>query len=319
MNTAQLNLFGPVTLTKPLPALEKVGWSHSKMTLVHQCNRAYFYRHYGSKKNTLNNPDYERIRFLKGLSSEHLAAGDIVHSVIAASLRRAQTGELWNEHRLLGFAQSLLTQSLNFSEALRKGARPVVEYPPISLREIVFGTEELAALRNRIWEKIEMNLLNYSQSEIFAFFKQQAARPDSFIEVNLNFELPGVRVKGKIDLAFAWDEQFFIVDWKTGRKEVEETSLQLLTYALWAIEKQGIAPDRIVIQKAYLQDAVAESLEFSDLHLHRARARIQQDAEVLRELDSFGKHGKMEAFTPCNHEKMCRYCPYEKICKRVSD
>jgi CRISPR/Cas system-associated exonuclease Cas4 (RecB family) len=104
-----------------------------------------------------------------------------------------------------------------------------------------------------------------------------------------------------------------IADWKTGKKELQDTSLQLLVYALWARQFREWDFDSVEIQKAYLASGQLEKLEYSELHINRARARIMQDVEVLKEMDEFGKDAIKEAFA-MHKGKNCKLCPFEEIC-----
>ncbi len=72
-----------------------------------------------------------------------------------------------------------------------------------------------------------------------------------------------ILVEGAIDLMYPADDGWVIVDWKTGQNDSEESSLQLLTYALWAHEEFDVPLEAISLFKAFLTEGVAEPLLFS--------------------------------------------------------
>ncbi len=310
----QLDLFNKV---QPIP-IEKISWSFSKMGTLRQCPRRYYYQYYGSKKRLASKePDKERLIFLSSLSNKYLVSGSIIHTAVATYLKKRSEGDEWNLARLVGWGKKLLAESIGYSQNKRNGTTDIRQYPPEIIKEIYYSEVDLSGFRAEVEEKIVSNLINFMESERFATLKKGASQPGAMIERKTVFTLDeATKVDGQIDVAFKTDNELTIADWKTGKVEFEDTSLQLLAYALWAIEKEGASSNQIRIQKAYLQEDKLENLEFSEEHLFRARTRIFQDAEVMRELHEFGKEGVSEAFTPCKQDKICTSCPFEEICPK---
>lgn len=309
----QYNLF-----TKPIPIpKEKISWSFSKVGTLRQCPRKYYYQYYGSKKRmAITEPHKERLIFLSGLSNKHLVSGSIIHTVIATYLKKRIKGDEWGQDRLISWAKKLLSESIVYSENNRDGITDVRQYPPDILKEIYYSEIELSEFRNEVEAKIIANLTKFCESEKFEYLKHGASQPGVMVERKAVFNLDeSTQVDGQIDVAFKSNDEVIIADWKTGKVEFQDTSLQLLTYALWAIEKEGVSPSQIKIKKAYLQEDKVEELEFSKEHLFRARTRIFQDVEIMRELHEFGKDAVSDAFTKCDQQKICNSCPFQEICQ----
>ncbi len=309
----QYDLFNKV----PLVPEEKISWSFSKVGTLKQCPRKYYYQYYGSKKRlALDETEKERLIFLSGLSNQHLVGGSIVHTVIATFLKKRSSGEEWELDRLISWAKKILQDSITFSENNRDGHSDVRKYPPDILKEVYYSKVDPAELRNETEIKIVTNLTNFIESEKFEFLKGGASQPGAMVERKAVFELEkNTKIDGQIDVAFKADNRIIIADWKTGKVEFQDTSLQLLAYALWAIEILGVSPTEIKIQKAYLLEDKIEDLEFSEQHLFRAKTRILQDVEMIRELHDFGKSAVSEAFTKCDQEKICDLCPFQEVCQ----
>lgn len=295
----------------------KVDWSYSKMQVLHSCPRKYYYVYYGGKKfSALQEPNKEMIQFLKTLSNSHLVIGEIVHHVIKTYFKKLKKGEIWDLQRLQSFGYRILKEAVAYSAELRDSIFNTYSYTPKSLMEVYYGEVDTTSIRNVIREKINHHLTVFYQSDNFRHLREGAMIGEALIESRARYNLAGVQVDGVIDLLFDTGSNWTIADWKTGDKEIEETSLQLLVYGLWVLEKKAIPLSKIQIEKAYLGDDLLERLEFSEIHLQRARARIIQDAEILNELDDFGADGVIEAFSACGHEKICCQCPFKKICTK---
>jgi hypothetical protein len=308
------------TETPATPNIATTGlpdWSYSRMQVLLSCPRKYYYTYYGGKKfSALDEPYKETIQFLKTLLNGHLLVGDIVHRVIKVYFNKGKKGEIWDLARLQSFGYRMLKEAVSYSAELRDDIFKTYTYTPKSLQEIYYNEVPPVVFRNQLREEINHYLERFHNSANFEHLRHGAQSSTALIETRTRFVLAGVDVDGFVDLLFEDSDRVIIADWKTGEKEMQDTSLQLLTYAWWTIERKGIARDQIAIQKAYLKEDILEHLEFSELHLQRARARIIQDSARLAELDEFGKDGIIEAFTACGQEKVCMQCPFKKICTK---
>jgi hypothetical protein len=187
-------------------------------------------------------------------------------------------------------------------------------------KELFYRTVEQENFKTEVKEKIQTNLTNFYEAEEFKEFRNGGKMKSSELEKWITFKLMGyAAIKGKMDLGFdAGPEAYYVVDWKTGSVENEETSLQLLIYAIWNIGTAKIDTGRVKLFKAYLQEKKVEPLEFSDEHILRAKMRVIQDTQTIEKLHRYGVEGIEEAFTKIDFpNKICPQCPFEQLCHKT--
>jgi CRISPR/Cas system-associated exonuclease Cas4 (RecB family) len=317
----QFDLFGnPIAAAAALTVKPvKMRWSFSRLGAFASCPRKGYYHYFGgSKRKAKAEPHKERIQFLKELSTGYLVAGEIAHRAIKAYLTNAQEGQIWKMSQVISFAYKLLDDSIRHTGEVAAGA--VREYDfraPAVIQELYYGVVTADALRDELREKLRLSLEHFYQLDDFKPLREGALNADSLIERKITLEYEGVLIEGAIDLMYPTEKGWVIADWKTGPNDSEESSLQLLTYALWAYEQMEIPLDSITLYKAFLQDGVLEPLLFSDQELRRAKARILQDIELLSEMEELGADGVVNAFTACGQSKVCAQCAFQELCTKV--
>jgi hypothetical protein len=161
----------------------------------------------------------------------------------------------------------------------------------------------------------------FSSPQVTSFVGELLAGDELLVEQKIG-GLPKVReftVMGQVDAVSRREGRTRIVDWKMGRSIGDEDSLQLVLYGWWAVEKFDIPPESISLQRVFLGDGVIESpTELNESLLARGRARLAQDVRCMEELHDYGVRGHLEAFPPCEQEKVCRQCKYQGVCPAVA-
>ncbi len=292
-----------------------IGWSFSKMEMLNDCPRKYYYNYFGTSKRKSKEDNKEDIAFLKDMSNIHVIVGDIVHKTIAVFLKKLQQEEEKDFSFLIWLSNQQLDDIVNKSVNLKNGTYKDSKHEVKICKEIfddISKKDEIVAFAK---EKILQSLDQFHNSNNFEMVRDYACYPETIIEGTSKFKIENISIDGRIDFAFEDDGKFHILDWKTSYSQYEETSVQLLVYALWAIEKHGKSIDNICIHKAFLLDGKMENLEFSEKHLERAKAKIKQSVERIDELEKYGNDGIIDAFDCCDEPKICNLCQYEKICK----
>jgi hypothetical protein len=315
----QKDLFGNIIEPKPVKGAKSTGfnWSYSRYEVYESCEKKYYYTYYGSKKTkALKEPLKAELAVLADIDNRYMVMGDVVHSVIAWALRKLKNHESVEYFQIRNFAFSKLRETVGYSERFRLTGRiETFAFPVPLIKEIVHDINPFLEIEKELEEKIMLNLNNFWHSETFESLRKNATYSDSIIEGKSNFQLDKrVNVTGKIDLAFPDGENYVITDWKTGKTQYEETSLQLLTYGLWSKSQSQISDKSLIIQKAYLAQDTIEPMKFSENQLLRAKAKIRQQTELLKEMDEFGMNATAEAFVARKMERICKLCPFEKIC-----
>jgi hypothetical protein len=314
----QLDLFGNEVRGIEFPGspIFSVDWSYSKMQAFRDCPRKYYFLYYGSKKKkALNEPLKERLIELARMSNKYMVQGNLIHQMISLYFKKAKQGELWDLKRLTSFVSMIVNETFVHNENVRAGrAVENLKYPKPVLKELFYSSVDDGQLKKEILDVTIACLTHFFLSDLYEPIRRGGALPSSVIEGDTTFSINDViSVDGKVDIAYVDDSRLIITDWKTGKREMQDTSLQLLVYALWARQLKDWKFAVVDIQKGYLADGSLEKLQFSETHIHRARVRIMQDAELLMEMDEYGKGSVRDAFA--KHEgKNCKTCPFEEIC-----
>lgn len=296
-------------------------WSHSRIGALNSCPRKYFYSYYGSKKRSAKNiVGKEKIIFLSHLATKHLVVGTIIHDAIDHYFKQYKQGVNYDLTMLLNWAFERLELVFNLTERSRTNSLIQFKNGEKIFKEIYYRTVKSEKFKEELQEKIRINLTNFYAAEEFHEFRMGGKLKSAELEKWLIFKLMGyASIKGKMDLGFeSASGEYFVVDWKTGGVENEETSLQLLIYAIWGIETGNIDPKRVKLFKAYLQEKKVEALEFSNDHILRAKMRVIQDTQTIEKLHKYGLEGVEEAFSQIDFpNKICPQCPYEELCHKT--
>ena len=323
----QGNLFGNIekptakTKKKKVVKEEKLTLSFSKAQVLEQCNLKYYYHYYGSnkKKKSIEEPNKGNLWNLKRLSNYSMLLGQIIHDTIEIFFKKAKKGEEWEYEQLIWLATKKLTDSIEYSKNYKIGQVDNLEFPIPPLKEIVLMGMDAEQIKKDGVELIEKCFTNFCDSpDLQDFFWSEHIAATAIVEKRVVFEIiDGVKIDGKVDLAY-YDENeefFHIVDWKTGEIDFEDTSLQLIMYAIWANQEMGIPIEDIKIYKAYLQKGNLEQLRLDEYEIERAKAKILQDfVSKMRLLHPKGMAARAGAFEPRLEENICALCPFEDMC-----
>lgn len=296
-------------------------WSHSRINFLDSCPRKYYYHYYVAKKKTAKNaPDKNQAMILAHLGTKHLLLGTIIHSTIELYFKKYKSGSNYNLNYLLQTGYQRLEDAITLTRNARNN--PQFNFPNSTdkiFKELFYGSVNEVTFKEELSEKIKLNLTNFFNAEAFAEFRQGGKQKSSELEKWVIFKLMNyASIKGKLDLTFVdQQEQFNIVDWKTGNVENEESSLQLLIYAIWAQETKKIEQDSMRLYKAYLQEQKVEELQISEEFILRAKMKVIQDTQAIEQLHNYGVNGIDAAFSKIKFpNKICPQCPFEEICHK---
>lgn len=294
-----------------------ISWSYSKRSTFERCLRQYYYEYFGSKQRTARDePSKGEIQFLSRLQSRYLRAGNIVHTVIQVTLRKAKQGELWDANRIAEWGVSILRKDRGYSRSDPDGTRPLVtKYPPVLLLDYHYRVKGVEAIYDELETRIFEALHIFATSSTFEEYRRSAQQTDSLIEKPFSLKVSNCRVSGKIDLAYRTQEAITIVDWKTGAEDgIGEDSLQMGIYALWGIGKFNCSSQEIRVCKAFLGSDCVVQFPCNLNTLRAVKVRISQDVERLASVQNYADDGIIDVFTPCYKELICRNCPYQRLC-----
>ena len=296
-------------------------WSHSRINFLDSCPLKYFYQYYAAKGRTAKNiPGKKRIAFLSHLATKHLIVGTIIHDAIDNYFKCYKNGLNYDLAMILNWAFQKLEDIYRLTERARSNPDIQFKNGEKIFKELYYKTVDATEFKLAVEEKIKICLTNFYKAEEFEGFRRAGKLKSSSLEKWIIFKIMGyAAVKGKLDLSFETEaNDYILVDWKTGNIENEETSLQLLVYAIWAIENQKINAQKIKLFKAYLQETRVEPLEFSEDNILRAKMRVIHDTEMIEKLHGYGVNGNIAAFSRIDFpNKICPQCPFEELCHKT--
>ncbi len=293
-------------------------WSYSRREMLEQCARKYYYQYYGSSlKKSNNDPQKEKLHFLKKLQNRHLLAGNILHRVIRAYLNKLRQGEQWSLDRLLSWVRKIYREDIEYSRRYEHGTSlPNEKYPPALLLEFYYELPDVESLCIKAEERLIKALTNFVKSQDLGPFREGACDTSAMIEKPIYFKEVHFTLRGTIDLAYWEGSRIVIVDWKIGSAGSSDDSLQMFAYAWWAKQEFKRPMNYITPHRVHLADNTVSTFNVSDKDLRRVEARILQDLERMHKADNYGRRALVEAFTPCAQPKICKLCQFQEICPK---
>jgi len=291
------------------------GWSISKRDLLEQCPRRYYYQQYGSSARTATNDRLkEPLQFYRKLSNSWLLAGILLHAKIREAFQALRNGHgpepeeiasaiRWRWEKVRGTSIQF-AKSGDLEQAVGKAL----------LLEYVF--EHLDA--DKMWEEAGDRLVRALRGFLtlpeLERFRRGGLMPGAAIEQRVKVEGPGFQMRGQIDLAWPENGRVTVADWKSGGRSGGDSDLQLLAYALAAKQHFNCGLGDLDLYRVELDSGKAVRQEANETEAARARARMVQDTELMTKLEKYGRAGIAEAFTPTGSQRICRLCPYQRIC-----
>lgn len=309
----QLSLFGDAETDTTEDA--RIEWSYSRRQILERCARRYYYDYYGAKTRLATaDPQKEDICFLSTLSNRYLRSGDILHLAIRLFYKHGDSSREW----LVDWAQRVYYADYEYSRAGGGPRSPDERYPPTMLLEFHYEQPNAETLYAESEERLVRSLESFLTCPTYAAMRYAGQQADAKVEKWIFVKTATLSARGKVDLAFPQNGRLAIVEWKTGEAEAPAESLQLAFYALWAVEIEGYDLEDVALYRGQLIDGSLRPMTLNERTLRRVQARIVQDLERMRVLDGYGRDAVVEVFPPCGFPKVCRLCPYQRICPGVA-
>ena len=293
-------------------------WSISKMKVIENCYREYYYTYYGSHNGWIfKSTEEQKITWrLKKLTNIWLMFGDKLHQIISLNLRNHNNDINSNdikEYMRLKLNSGIKESILKY----RSGAWD--DYPKGEmLQEYYYGgkvdEKKVLEIKNRI-ERCSENFIDCKTYKDLINTKSKLLEAD---EGTFDFFLIyGVKVYALIDTLYIdEDGNFIIVDWKTG-KFSEYDKEQLLVYAIYVMEKYNAPLTKIKGRIEYLLLGEEYEYSFTQAEIEQIQLRINSDIRVMDnflEEPDINKPKNKEVFRKCDNANKCLKCKYKKIC-----
>ena len=302
--------------------LENVfSWSKSRAEEFEECQRKYFYARYlswgGWEKSA---PDRIRQAYvLKNLKNRWAWKGECVHHVIEEVLKNYRAG------RVVSFEEA----EAKLTETMRKNYRSskTALYRQDPKRNLgLFEHEYALAVTDDTWKRIHDEsvkcLRNFYGSPLFEELKADDKPSWLVIEDLEEFDFEGSKIFVKLDFARKKNGVIEIYDWKTGKTN-GETSVQLATYAFYAMQKWKVPLKevRTLLVNLTAEIPYAQDVPLNEGLLEDARVFIKASVSRMQGLLTDPAHNvakPAEAFAYAADSKACDRCNFYKICEKFA-
>jgi len=288
---------------KQFPFTPILGWSMSRYDMFSICKRKYFYHYYGKYD---SEEPVRLIQELKGLSSIPLAIGVAAHSVIQVLLTR-----------LMRTSQDIDREQF-FDFAYRRAKHHIESE---SFHEVYYEEREAVTVED-LYPKVQACLQNLLESDRYRWLVEDAIKtsdrwviePPGYGETRMD----GLKAYFKVDFLFPIGDQLHILDWKTGKQDLEKHRKQMVGYSAWASYHFEVGAESVVPTIAYLDPQYAEVEEvFNAFDLEhfaiQVRAESEEMQEYCRDVDQNIPVEKSE-FPLIDDPRICSHCEFRGLC-----
>ncbi len=293
-------------------------WSKSRDGVLATCPRQYYFQYYAFWGGwRADAPARTReIYVLKNLNTVPQWLGQKVHDCIDHTIQNLRWGQPGLDvERVIDITLKRMRQEYVSSWHGRYRQHPKAG----GLLEHEYGTSRGEDDWRDAAAQVEKCLKTFYGSAAFAGL-QTLAR-DAWLEAEefANFRLDGVKIWVKLDCAYRDEEgRVIIYDWKTGKRLTEDTSLQLSCYALYASEKWGADPARVIAREynLYHDDVRTFSVTQEDLDatVSYIRARFDDMRALLADVEE-NVPLEEEQFARTEDLGRCERCNFKKVCR----
>ncbi|MDR3112361.1 MAG: PD-(D/E)XK nuclease family protein [Elusimicrobiota bacterium] len=279
-----------------------LGWSVSRYDRFLNCKRQYFYDYYSKFEKEI---PYEKINFLKSLTSKVLESGNIVHDAIRDVLERLKkSSKPINKDKLFKYVFTMTEnycKSKFFFESYYK-------------KEVVMVPE--------IFDKVKVCIEEFISSQTFDWILNKAIdqrsewiiEPEGFGETRIG----SLKAYCKVDFLFPIDNKVYIFDWKTGKPNEKKHSKQLTGYSLWAGYHFNKFACDISAAVVYLFPKYnVKKINIAEEDIKKFEQTVEKESNEMYGylLDVESNIPKDKKEFPINKNKLCDYCNYQELCK----
>jgi CRISPR/Cas system-associated exonuclease Cas4 (RecB family) len=295
----------------------ELSWSHSRFGTFKECLRRYYYHYYGSWGGWAQDADplIRRLYVLKNLKSRYLWAGIVVHDTVAGILERVRGGLPLSEPE--SAADGAVERMRG--EFRESRSRAYLDNPRRSLGLVEHHyTEKIPDPEwKALAEMVHRSIGGFFAEPYLATLQKVPSEDWLALEDLQEFPVDGTRVYVKMDLAFRKpDGGVVILDWKTGRSRPRPEGLQLGTYALYGVERWGLAPEQMQVVVVNLSTRDVGSAGVTARQIDAARATIREGITAMcaRLVDVENNVARIEDFPASPQARTCSRCPFREVC-----
>ncbi len=304
--------------------LENVfSWSKSRDEQFRECQHKYFYDKYASWGGwDRSAPPPARMAYiLKNLKNRWAWKGETVHHEIENVLKEMRAGR----ETPLETSLARLTDTMRANYRSSK-AKKYMEDPKRSPG--LFEHEYEKPVTDAVWKEFHDSsaacLRAFYNSSLYQELKSDDKSEWLAIEDLEDFKFDGAKVYVKLDFARRKNGLVEIYDWKTGKDDSAAASVQMGTYALYAMQKWHVPLESI---RAYLfnlgtPSPVASPQTLNEPLLVETKKTMLESIAGMRALLADPAKNiprPLKDFGYIENVRFCDFCNFRKICDRFEN
>ncbi|SDH44526.1 PD-(D/E)XK nuclease family protein [Desulfosporosinus hippei] len=297
----------------------QLSWSFSRMKMLQECPRKYYYNYYGYHNGWLREAGEEskHIYRLKNLQPIDAFFGQKFHEAVTGIVKERKK-ELLEPDKFRRSINRMIKEAYHESKTLLEDWRIHPKWYAM-ISEVYYEGDITQEKKDSIIKKINITSENIFLSKSF---KELTENDVEIIELDelKSFEINGLTAYLKIDALYRVGEKYVLVDWKTSARDDSLTDVdQLILYSWYANNVLGIRLEDLEARLEFVQLEKMEKYQFSNSDLSLIDRRIDKD---LKQIQSFLLDPEInqplpkEKFFQTKGSSLCKYCNFREICWR---
>lgn len=280
-----------------------LGWSVSRYETFQNCKRAYFYTYYGKYDNQI---PLEEITFLKKMTSIPLEKGNITHDAVRDILvRYTKSSAKLDRIKLFTHIYNMV-KSYSNSKVFAE-----IYYHKINKIDL---DDMFSEIKQAIINLFNSHRFDWLTNEALASKKEWIIEPGGFGETRFN----DLKAYCKVDFFLPFQDQYYILDWKTGKHSPTKHRKQMLAYSLWAmntfqLQAEQIYPILTFLLPDYLEIGEPFTLEELNNFSLVISAETQEMYSFCSNINANIPIAK-DNFTKTDNYMICSFCNFRKLC-----
>ncbi|MFD2670003.1 PD-(D/E)XK nuclease family protein [Marinicrinis sediminis] len=296
-------------------------YSQSRAQTFDECLRKYYYHYYASHSGWKKDAtDAQRTAYrLKQMTNLYLVFGEAVHQMCESVIRQYLKG---HEAPRIEYVQHVIRQLLRKAYEESHQIERWIASPKHNtmLSELYYDGEIPPERRDSIRTRLAACTQNFFQSKTWQDMTHQPRSKVREIEKWDTFQLHETNVYVKMDMLYTiGEDQWIIVDWKTGNEDQFDD--QLLLYAMYVHETYEVPLSQIRCRVEYLSSGTSRELQPSADQLTRLSAKIEHDLQEMKTClmdPALNIPRPITFFTPSPRPGRCKGCHFREICEAHS-
>ena len=191
-----------------------------------------------------------------------------------------------------------------------------------SIRDLLVRLQKTAKpiSRPRFLQYVNKMAEDYCNSKTFCevYYKQKESVTAQDLIPQIN-KINNYKAYCKVDYLIPVKDNIYILDWKTGKPDIQKHSRQLIGYSLWASYHFNTNAKNITSTVVYLSPTYNEyTVILTDEMLSQFQQQVEDETKQMYEFLTDIENNipkEKECFEKTDNEFFCKYCNFRELCK----